>query len=91
MTEPNKDDIAIETRSLGERLTTTRGGMYKLAHCNNFLMIFIFIYEVPQVNVLPQAHDFQISDSFFCSANTVSNWLVSSTSSEDHWYTIDQY
>jgi hypothetical protein len=32
MTEPNNDDMSIERRNVGERLTTTGGGMYKLAH-----------------------------------------------------------
>ena len=30
MTEPNKDSLSIEGRNLGERLTTTEGGMYSL-------------------------------------------------------------
>ena len=30
MTEPNKDNMSIERRNLGERLTTTEGGMYNL-------------------------------------------------------------
>ena len=31
MAEPNLDDMAIERRDAGKRLTTTGGGMYKLA------------------------------------------------------------
>ena len=32
MTEPNKDEMSIERRNVGERLTTAEAGMYKLAH-----------------------------------------------------------
>ena len=76
MTEPNKDDMSIERRNVGERPTTTGGGMYKLAHWIYFLITYYFFNKVAQVNVLPQAHDLQIKDSVFYSANTVSNWLV---------------
>ena len=30
MTEPNKDNLSVERRNLGERLTTTEDGMYNL-------------------------------------------------------------
>ena len=30
-TEPNKDDMSIERRNIGERPTTTENGMYQLA------------------------------------------------------------
>ena len=72
MTEPNKDNESVEIFS--EKLTTTGGGMYKIAFWYYFLIILVF--EVPQVNVLTHAHDFQINDSIFNSANTVSNWPV---------------
>ena len=72
MTESNKVSNSIEGRNVGERSTTIGGGVYKLAFYNYFLIILYFIYEVPQVNVLTQAHDFQINDSIFNSANTVS-------------------
>ena len=32
MTEPHEDGMSIERRNVGEGLTTTGGGMYKLAH-----------------------------------------------------------
>ncbi|EDR02557.1 uncharacterized protein LACBIDRAFT_393910 [Laccaria bicolor S238N-H82] len=51
MTEPNKDDMFMGRRNVGERPTTAGG--------------------VPQVNVLTQAHDLQINDSVFYSANTI--------------------
>ena len=31
-TEPNRDDMSIERRKAGEMLTTTGGGMYRLAN-----------------------------------------------------------
>ena len=49
-------------------------GMYKLPFCYYFLIAFF--HKVPQIDVITQAHDFQINDSFFNSAKTVSNWLV---------------
>ena len=76
MTEPNKDDMSIERRNVGERPTTTGFGMYKPAHWNYFLITYYFFYKVPQVNVLTQAHDFQIKDGVF--NNIVSNQCVQS-------------
>ena len=76
MTESRKIDKSIERRNVGDRPTMTAGGVYKLAFQYYFLINFYFFNEVPQVNVLTQAHDFQINDSIFNSANTVSNWLV---------------
>ena len=46
ITEPNEDDISAEGRDVGQRLTTTGGGMYKLVHCNCFFfhyLVFVFI------------------------------------------------
>ena len=31
MTEPNRDDMSIETGNVGERPTSTENGMYQLA------------------------------------------------------------
>ena len=76
MTESNSNDKSIERRNVGERSTTTGGGMYKLPFQYYFLISCYFFIQVSQVNVLTQAHDFQINDSVFYSANTVSNWLV---------------
>ena len=53
-------------------------------------MTFYCFYPVPQVNVLTQAHHVHLSDKVINAANTVSNWLIIS-SSIDHWHTIDQY
>ena len=76
MTKSNKDNKSIERRNVGGKPTMTEDGVYKLAFQYYFFITFYFYYEVPQVNVLTQAHDFQINDSIFNSANTVSNWLV---------------
>ena len=84
MTESNKDDKSIERRNASDRPTMTEDGVYKPAFQYYFLITFYFFNEVPQVNVLTQAHDFQINDSIFNSANTVSNWLVQSALSQDH-------
>jgi len=40
------------------------------------ITFYFYFHQVPLVNVLTQAHDIQISDSVFNSANTVSDWLV---------------
>ena len=71
MTEHNKDNMSIERRNIGERSTTTENGMHKLPVRYDFLIAFSF--EVPQINLLTQAHNFQINDTVFNSANTVSN------------------
>ena len=89
-TKPNKDDMSVERRNVGERPTTTENGMFKLA-LEYYFMIFYFLYKVPQVNVLTQAHDFQINDSIFYSANMVRNWFILNASFQNHEHTVDQY
>jgi hypothetical protein len=76
MTESNKDDMSIERRNVGERPTTTGGWYVQTCLLKLFLDNLFYFHKVSQVNVLTQAHDFQINDSVFYSANTVSNWLV---------------
>ena len=73
MTEPNKDDMSIERRNVGERPTTTENGMYKSAFWYYFLIPFSSS-EVLQANMFTQAHDFQINDGIF--NNIVSNQLI---------------
>ena len=76
MTKLNKDDAFVERRNVGESPTTAGNGMYKLAFWYYFLITLYFVYEVPQIGVLAQAHDFQMNDCVFNAANTVSIWLV---------------
>ena len=77
MTEPNKDDMSIERRNVGERPTTTENGMYKSALWYYFLIPFSSS-QVPQANMFTQAHDFQINDGIF--NNIVSNQLIKNAS-----------
>ena len=89
-TEPDRDDMSIERRNVGERPTTSENGMFKFA-LEYYFMIFYFFYKVPRVNVLTQAHDFQINDSIFYSANMVRNWFILNASFQNHEHTVDQY
>jgi len=65
-----REDMLVKGQQLQEVVCT------KLFTENYFLITCYFFNKVPQVNVLTQAHDCQIHDSVFYSANTVSNWLV---------------
>ena len=45
VTEPNKGDMSIERRIVGERPTATENGTYKLAFWYYFLITFFFFWS----------------------------------------------